>query len=202
MRYYFSSYDNPESSREKKLIIFLFIIIFICLFCMSAMAAVLLFNGGGRDDIGVNITVGKLKVDIIDESNESIVGDALDFVSEDGAESLLFAPGYVCYTEGFRVKNDGNLPMSYTLMVSEDEVLDMARFYEAFNVYLTTDPSTIGSAEPIAEHKGILQVGQVSELYYLVIEMKETAGNEFQEKTYSGIGVTVIASQYISKDGE
>ena len=35
----------------------------------------------------------------------------------------------------------------------------------------------------------------MSETYYLVIRMKETAGNEFQNKTYTGIGITVYAVQ-------
>ena len=32
-------------------------------------------------------------------------------------------------------------------------------------------------------------------MYFLYIEMKDTVGNEFQGKTYSGIGITVYAVQ-------
>ena len=47
----------------------------------------------------------------------------------------------------------------------------------------------------MTDFTGNLAVGQESATYYLVIRMKENAGNEFQDQAYSGIGVTVYAIQ-------
>lgn len=40
-----------------------------------------------------------------------------------------------------------------------------------------------------------LEPGQSTGIYYLILRMKETAGNDFQGAAYSGIGVTAYAVQ-------
>ena len=47
-----------------------------------------------------------------------------------------------------------------------------------------------------------LEVGEKTDTYYLVIKMREEAGNEFQDKSYTGIGVTVYAVQGNAEVGE
>ena len=65
---------------------------------------------------------------------------------------------------------------------------------KAFEFYITTDP-TVVPEEKLIEFTGSLEEGKNSTTYYLVVRMKETAGNEFQNKVYNGIGITVHATQ-------
>ena len=174
------------------------ILIIIIILCIVAIAILTwaLFRKGGLDDgkIGTNVTSGKVKVDIEDESGVSKVGDVFEFVHEEG-EEVIFAPGRTFRTEGFRVKNEGNLTFKYIISVSKDFGKDYSAFIEAFDFYLTNDPTSLDGALKLTDYDGILAPGDESELYYLVITMKEEAGNEFQDKVFTGIGVTVHATQ-------
>jgi hypothetical protein len=55
--------------------------------------------------------------------------------------------------------------------------------------------SKINEAKKITEFEGTLGPEESGKVYYLVIKMKESAGNDFQNKVYSGIGITVYAVQ-------
>ena len=91
--------------------------------------------------------------------------------------------------------------------VSKDDKIDMKEFNEAFDVWIveenTDGTKNFDDAKKIMEFSGSLTVenkndeneGHLSKTYYLYIKMKETVGNEFQGKSYSGIGVTVYAVQ-------
>ena len=152
-------------------------------------------DSGDSGDIGVNVTTGKVKVDITDVEGNSILGTVLKFESESEDNSIIFAPGCTFYTEGFKVKNTGNLKVIYCMYVSRPEGVDMEKFDEAFEFYVTTSTEDIENAEQLKSFDGILEAGQASETYYLVVKMKDSAGNEFQEKTFTGIGITVNATQ-------
>ena len=86
--------------------------------------------------------------------------------------------------------------MNFSLAVSKDESIDMEEFNKAFELWIVKEGDDIKTADRIDEFKvnGLLP-GKNSSVYFLVIRMKETAGNEFQEKQYTGIGVTVFAVQ-------
>ena len=75
---------------------------------------------------------------------------------------------------------------------------------EAFDIWITTDPANPQSAMPLIPFVGFLDTVEhrESDTYYLYIRMKESAGNEFQGKTYSGIGITVYAVQGNVEIGE
>jgi hypothetical protein len=101
-------------------------------------------------------------------------------------------------TEGFKIKNIGTTSLNFRLSPSDDDSLDMEEFKEAFEFWITTDPDhldKLDSLDKLTSFKGQLQVDEYSETYYLIIRMKESAGNEFQNKVYTGIGVTVTAFQ-------
>lgn len=187
------SYD---SERRKKITIIILIIIILLLLTTIVGLTYALFTSGGDDGkIGVNVTSGECKIDIVDTEDKSLVGDVLDFVTAEKKDKIYFEPGATYYTEGFEVKNIGNIPVNFRVFISEDESNDRYSFQEAFELWITKDPSNLEGAEKLTEFTGRLEVDQTSETYYLVIRMKETAGNEFQNKTYTGIGVTVYAVQ-------
>jgi hypothetical protein len=52
-----------------------------------------------------------------------------------------------------------------------------------------------GDEVKMQEFTGKLDPTKESEAYYLMVSMKETAGNEYQNRTFSGIGITVCAVQ-------
>ena len=72
----------------------------------------------------------------------------------------------------------------------------MEAFDEAFELWIVKEGKDFLTADKLTEFKESgLAVGESSETYYLFVRMKESAGNEFQGKTYTGIGVTVYAVQ-------
>jgi len=75
----------------------------------------------------------------------------------------------------------------------------MLKFSEAFDFYVTTDPENLENAVRMLEFSGVLDVGQSSETFYIVVSMNEEAGNEFMDLTFSGIGITVNATQVLGE---
>ncbi len=191
---FISSENNEEKSVYRKIIVPVIVI----LLCLTSMIGVTwaLFTNGEDGKIGVNVTSGNINIDIINEDGKSLLNDVLNFVPKDGREVIYFEPGATFYTEPFQVQNKENsISINYRICVSDDESEDMAAFEEAFELWITKDPTDLSDASRMMSFSGELGVGDTSEMYYLVIRMKETAGNEFQGKEYSGIGITVIAVQ-------
>ncbi len=171
-------------------------VILLCLVSITGATLALFTSDANDGRIGINTTAGNLKVDIVNTSVDnpsSLVGEVLNFVTTSERDEILFEPGASYYTEGFRVKNDGNIPINFIIYISEDETVSND-FTDAFDVWITKDP-TRTSAEKLQEFDGRLEPSQSSEIYYLVFRMKETAGNEFQNKTFTGVGITVCAVQ-------
>jgi hypothetical protein len=147
--------------------------------------------------IGIVTTSGDVEVAIVDAlTGESLVGESLGFMTNGDQRDVLFEPGATFRTQGFKVENIGDIPVNFRLSVSRDKDIDYTEFDKAFEVWVTdslTDPS---AAEPLKQFVGRLEVGKKTDtVYYLLIKMKETAGNEFQNQEYRGIGVTVFAIQ-------
>jgi hypothetical protein len=148
--------------------------------------------------IGVITTAGKIKVDIVDALDEtnSLIGNTLQFQTKANQKDILFEPGATLHTQGFKIKNTGNIPINIRLSVSNDEDLNMEEFNRAFEVWIATSPTDKSNAIKITDFIDRLEVGDIStETYYLYIKMKESAGNEFKDKNYTGIGITVYAVQ-------
>jgi hypothetical protein len=169
----------------------------LCFSSIIGSTLALFTNDPERGKIGVNTTSGKVKVDIVDTSKEenSLVGDALQFMTTSQSDTYYIEPGATIYTQGFRVKNIGNVTMNYHLYVSDDRFLNMANFDDVFDVYITTDIDNAKNAEKLMSFIGRLEAGKTSDTYFLVLKMKENATNDFQNKKYSGIGITVYAIQ-------
>ena len=110
-------------------------------------------------------------------------------------EEVRFEPGAVVYTEGFRVVNLGTVTTNIRMYITRDEKIDPIEFAKAFEIYITKDPSGSEQSEELTSFEGSLAVDGSTDLYYLVIMMKDTADNTFQNACYSGIGITVYAVQ-------
>ena len=143
------SYD---SERRKKITIIILIIIILLLLTTIVGLTYALFTSGGDDGkIGVNVTSSECKIDIVDAEDKSLVGDVLDFVTEEKKDKIYFEPGATYYTEGFEVKNIGNIPVNFRVFISEDESNDRYSFQEAFELWITKDPSNLEGAEKLTE---------------------------------------------------
>ena len=183
---------------NKKAFIMTALIILLCLVCLTGATLALFTSNLNDGTIGIVTTTGSVKVDIVDTSpkQNTLVDKVLQFQTSSTQKVILFEPGATFYTQGFQIKNQGNIPINFRLSVSEDENLDMEEFNRAFEVWITTDPKDTGSAQRLPAFEGRLEKnGDCSATYYLVIKMKETADNSFQGKSYQGIGVTVYAVQ-------
>ena len=183
---------------NKQAFIIAALVILLCFVSLTGATLALFTNDPNDGTIGVITTAGDLKVDIIDAlTNESLVGHVLRFQPETEDESeFLFEPGARVYTQGFRVKNTGDIPVNFRMYVSRDSQLDADEFYTAFEVWITTDTTGLVEAVKLTDFNGRLEVGESSEsTYYLFIKMKESIGNRFQDQEYMGIGVTVYAVQ-------
>lgn len=174
------------------------LIILLCLVCLAG-ATLALFTGDLSDGtIGIITTAGEVKVDIVDASDEesSLEGKVLQFRTSSDQKEILFEPGATFCTQGFKIKNLGDIPVRFRVSVSEDDTIDMQEFHEAFEVWISTDPTTRTDAALLTDFQDTLGVGKCSEdTYYLLVRMKTSAGNDFQGKTYEGIGITVYAVQ-------
>ena len=186
---------------KSKLAISLLIISNCIAFLIIASLGYALWKSTQSDGmIGVNVTTGECKIDIINTEGASIIGDVLDFVSNTDKEEVLFEPGAIYYTEGFRVKNVGSIPVKFRVYISEDREEAEGDFEDSFDVYIAKSVGDGVDTESFTSFNGEIAVGQTSETYYLVVQMKEDAGNEFQNKTYSGVGITVYAVQIGAND--
>ena len=183
---------------KKQAFIIAALIILICLVCLTGATLALFTSDINDGTIGIITTAADLDVDIVDTEGETLQGKALTFVTTAGAadsSKVLFEPGAVFYTQGFKVKNEGNVPVNFKLSVSKDDRIDQNEFDSAFDVWIVKEGDDMSTAQKLTEFKGRIEVGKDSETYYLFIKMKESVGNEFQGKTYTGIGVTVYAVQ-------
>ena len=175
------------------------LVILLCLVCLTGATLALFTSDPNDGTIGIITTAGDVKVDIVDLSGVTLQDKALSFMTTAGAtdsENILFEPGATFYTQGFKVENQGDIPVNFSLSVSKDDDIDMEEFHKAFDLWIVKkDDPNFANAEPLTAFKGRLEVGKSSATYCLCIKMKESVGNEFQGKSYTGIGVTVYAVQ-------
>ena len=156
---------------------------------------------------GVNkIQAGNLKVDIVDkEGTTSLDGKSLSFVkagptADTGATTeILWEPGCRYLTEGFRIKNAGNLALKWKAQVNKGTTAANEGGFDLLDVidfYVVTSTDENAEAVAIENFKGNLEANKTSEdVYYIKGVMKTTAGNDYQGLTLDGISITVYATQ-------
>ena len=185
---------------HKQAFIMTALVILLCLVCLTGATLALFTSDPNDGTIGIITTSGDVEIDIVDTSGATLQNKALDFITASGTPTdsgnVLFEPGVTFRTQGFQVKNTGDIPVNFRLSVSKDDKIDMEEFDKAFELWIVKEGDDFSSAERITEFKvNGLAAGESSDTYYLFIKMKESVGNEFQGKTYTGIGVTVYAVQ-------
>ena len=110
----------------------------VLLLCLSSVVGVsyALFTSNVEDGtIGINVTSGRVDVDIVNEDGETLVGSVLKLLPT-GQElnDFRFEPGATVVTEGFKVANVGDVPVNFRMYISRDAAVDEAKFAEAFEI--------------------------------------------------------------------
>ena len=161
------------------------------------------------------IQAGNLKVDIVDanDTSDSLTaqGKKLNFISAGAGdavkqgEAILWEPGASYLTQGFKIKNDGNLALKWKIEINKDKIEngkadDTAK--DGVSLLDVIDFSVVSSKDKDAEAVEIDKfVGHTaantvdSDTYYIKGTMKTTAGNDYQSLTLDGITITVYATQ-------
>ena len=156
---------------------------------------------------GVNkIVAGNLDVDIVDGNGDSLDGKTLNFVNKENQSNILWEPGVTFHTEGFRIKNGGNLALKWKMVVNKDSastgVVEGSNGKDGMNLLDVIDFSVVSSKDENAPavkidefvgHTAAKTIDSVT--YYIKGTMKTTAGNDYQNLTLEGITITVYATQ-------
>ena len=146
---------------------------------------------------GVNkITSGNLHVEIQDKEGTEI--DTLKWVDKDGndianQDDILWEPGCTYLLTPFQIVNTGNLALKYKIVITgldgDSPLLDVIKF-----TYKTASGEEFDmSAEGHLTAKGT--DGASTGVITVSAHMDEAAGNDYQEKTLTGVKFTVVATQ-------
>ena len=148
------------------------------------------------------IQAGNLKVDIVDQNGNSLNGKSLSFRDVNNKTDILWEPGAKFNLDSFKIVNKGNLALKYKVIISG--INGSAKLLEAIDFTVK-----IGDAAEaaLADWEGVLlpdgaaaaDTMSVKETKLITIsgKMREDAGNEYQGLSIGGIGITVLATQYI-----
>ena len=139
---------------------------------------------------GVNkIQAGKLDValEMKDAAGQwvSAEGKTLNWVKAAAGEQVLWEPGCTYELPQLRVVNKGNLALKYKIQITG--IQGDAKLNEVIN--WTINDAAIDLTE------GHLTAGQQGDAFTIKGHMQDTAGNDYQNLTIDGIGITVYATQ-------
>ena len=161
------------------------------------------------------IVAGNLKVDIVDKDGTSVAKGntkrALNFVSADNVtqgEAILWEPNCAYLTEGFQIKNGGNLALKWKVEINKDRVTNSVVGSDAtpskslLDVIDFSIVDASGNTVDIDNFTGHIRPADGSDantglsgVYKIKAHMDANAGNDYQNLTLSGITITVYATQ-------
>ena len=168
---------------------------------------------------GVNkIVAGNLKVDIVDATDTSksltAQGEKLNFISAGEGdevkkgEAILWEPNCTYLTEGFQIKNGGNLALKWKVEINKDRVTNSVVGSEVTpskSLLEVIDFSIVdasGNTVDIDNFTGHIRPADGSDantglsgVYKIKAHMDANAGNDYQNLTLDGISITVYATQ-------
>ena len=119
---------------------------------------------------------------------ESAEGKTLTFKTKDNraADKILWEPGCTYELPKLRVVNNGNLALKYKIQITG--IQGDAKLNKVID--WTINDNAINLTE---EH---LLAGQTGDPFTIKGHMQKTAGNDYQNLSIDGIGITVYATQY------
>ena len=149
------------------------------------------------------IQSGTLKVDIQNEAGDSLRGKTLRWVVNGriSENNVLWEPNCTYELESFKIVNQGNLALKYQITINgvtgDAKLLEAIEFTAKIgNDEIALDQLTGAILPKGAEKKTDNEQVEETGLITISGHMKEKAGNEYQNLTIDGIGITVVATQY------
>ena len=149
------------------------------------------------------IQSGTLKVDIQNEAGDSLRGKTLRWVvkGQISENNVLWEPNCTYELESFKIVNEGNLALKYQITINgvtgDAKLLEAIEFTAKIgNDKIALDQLTGAILPKGAEKKTDNEQVEETELITISGHMKQEAGNEYQNLTIDGIGITVVATQY------
>ena len=159
------------------------------------------------------IQSGTLKVDIVDKDGASLDGQTLYFRDVNKSTNILWEPGATFNLDSFKIVNKGNLALKYKVIING--VDGDAKLLKAIDFTVKKGDANAVALEgwegvllPKGATSNDTAKEEVEETADITISghMREDAGNEYQDKSIEGIGITVVATQYTyendSKDNQ
>ena len=149
------------------------------------------------------IQSGTLKVDIQNKAGDSLRGKTLRWVVNGriSENNVLWEPNCTYELESFKIVNEGNLALKYQITINgvtgDAKLLEAIEFTAKIgNVEIALNQLTGAILPKGAEKKTDNEQVEETGLITISGHMKEKAGNEYQNLTIDGIGITVVATQY------
>lgn len=168
---------------------------------LSTLAVILCFStlGGATyalftyEEPAANVLVmsGGVLVDIQDENGLTLEGQELLFRDANGKTDIRWEPGACYYTDPFYIKNLGDITLNFRILLTGSGMED-AEFLIAF------DPCIVDENDEevdLSQYQHELTAGQTSGEFRIRMKMRETIGNQFNDRTFGGVAVTVYAIQ-------
>lgn len=134
------------------------------------------------------IQAGTLKVGLYKDAGctETAEGQTLKFKTADNREEILWEPGCTYQLEDVYIKNEGNLALDYTVVITGiggdtglNKVID-------WTMKVGDSDLTADKAQLVPDASAKLSISG---------HMQETAGNEYQGMSIDNIAITVYATQ-------
>ncbi len=130
-------------------------------------------------------------------------GQTLEFVKAAGAaenEAVLWEPGCTYKLPELRIVNKGNLALKYKVEITgikgDAKLNEVITWTIVEGVEGTNSNAILGEGgNPTGEYF-LLPAGQTTAPLTIEGHMDQNAGNEYQNLTIDGIGITVLATQY------
>ncbi len=143
------------------------------------------------------IQAGTLDIDLVDASNNTFEGRTVGFKTSDNRETIFWEPGCRYELEEVKLVNNGNLNAKFKVVITAttgtgDDLSKVIDVYEG-DKKLGTLYDFINKSYGIKE--GVIAPSQTLSFGTLTLVMQETAGNEYQGESISGIAITVYATQ-------
>ncbi len=143
------------------------------------------------------IQSGKLDVvlEMKDKNGEwvSAEGKTLDFIYEGENVNKLWEPGCTYKLPDLKFTNNGNLKLKYQLVITG--IKGNAELNKVIDWTITHDNETTPLVNGDGTYKEFAMEPQETIRLTISGKMRETAGNEYQNRTIDGISITIYATQ-------
>lgn len=169
-----------KSKRTKKALLASVLTLLLC-FAMLLGSTFAWFTDEAVASVNT-IQAGNLKIEMLDEESNSLEGQTLAWQKATGHENeaILWEPGVTYNLQPVKIKNNGDLALSYRIEITG---LNQNKLNEVLEWNIDKAPTD-----------NMLRAGEES-VINISAHMSEDAGNEYMGLSISNIGITVYASQ-------